>query len=72
VADVGGLPHHLRWCAAYSFIAPILTDQAGVPAPLVPLVLTGFGVGGSFVVGTILAGRFGDAHASLVTIPTPP
>jgi predicted MFS family arabinose efflux permease len=70
VADVGGLPHHLRWCAAYSFIAPILTDQAGVPAPLVPLVLTGFGVG-SFV-GTILAGRPGDAHASLVTILTPP
>lgn len=55
--------------AAYSFIAPILTDRAGVPAPLVPLVLTGFGVG-SFV-GTILAGRFGDAHASLVTILTP-
>jgi DHA1 family inner membrane transport protein len=55
--------------AAYSFIVPILTDQAGVPASLVPLVLTGFGVG-SFV-GTILAGRFGDARPGLVTILTP-
>jgi predicted MFS family arabinose efflux permease len=55
--------------AAYSFIAPILTDQAGVPASLVPLVLTGFGVG-SFI-GTILGGRFGDAHPGLVTILTP-
>ncbi|ANJ28482.1 MFS transporter [Agromyces aureus] len=55
--------------AAYSFVAPILTDQAGVPAALVPLVLTGFGVG-SFI-GTILGGRFGDAHPGLVTIVTP-
>ena len=55
--------------AAYSFISPILTDQAGVPASLVPLVLMGFGVG-SFI-GTILGGRFGDARPGLVTILTP-
>ncbi|MCI2956883.1 MFS transporter [Agromyces atrinae] len=55
--------------AAYSFIAPILTEQAGVPAALVPLVLTGFGVG-SFI-GAILGGRFGDAHPGIVTILTP-
>lgn len=55
--------------AAYSYISPILTDQAGVPAEMVPLVLTGFGVG-SFV-GTILGGRFGDAHPGVVTILTP-
>ncbi len=55
--------------AAYSFIAPVLTDQAGVPAALVPLVLTGFGIG-SFV-GTLVGGRLGDAHPHLVTIVTP-
>lgn len=55
--------------AAYSFISPILTDQAGVPAALVPLVLTGFGIG-SFI-GTLVGGRFGDAHPSLITILTP-
>jgi DHA1 family inner membrane transport protein len=55
--------------AAYSYIAPILIDQAAVPATLVPLVLTAFGVG-SFI-GTILAGRFGDTHPGLVTILTP-
>ncbi len=55
--------------AAYSFISPILTDQAGVPAAQVPLVLTGFGVGS--VIGTLLAGRFGDAHPSFITILTP-
>lgn len=55
--------------ATYSFIAPILIDQAGVSASLVPLVLTGFGVG-SFI-GTIIGGRLGDAHPHLVTIVTP-
>ena len=55
--------------AAYSYISPILTDQAGVPAAYVPWVLTGFGVG-SFV-GTLLGGRFGDDHPGAVTIVTP-
>lgn len=55
--------------AAYSFIAPILTDQAGVPSALIPLVLTGFGIG-SFI-GTLIGGRFGDGHPGLVTIITP-
>lgn len=55
--------------AAYSYISPILTDRAGVAPTLVPLVLTCFGIG-SFA-GTILAGRFGDAHPGLVTILTP-
>lgn len=55
--------------SAYSFISPILTEQAGVPGPLVPLVLTGFGVG-SFI-GTVLGGRFGDDRPGLVTIITP-
>lgn len=55
--------------AAYSFIAPILTDQAGVSAGLVPLVLAGFGIC-SFL-GTLLGGRLGDKHAHTVTIVTP-
>jgi DHA1 family inner membrane transport protein len=55
--------------AAYSFIAPILIDQAGVPAVQVPLVLTGFGIGS--VIGTLIAGRFGDAHPGPITIITP-
>lgn len=55
--------------AAYSYISPVLTDQAGVAPSLVPLVLTGFGVG-SFV-GTLLGGRFGDRHPGPVTILTP-
>lgn len=55
--------------ATYSFIAPILIDQAGVPAVLVPLVLTGFGIGN--FVGTIIGGRLGDTHPHLVTIVTP-
>jgi MFS transporter, DHA1 family, inner membrane transport protein len=55
--------------ATYSFIAPILIQQAGVSTSLVPLVLTGFGIG-SFV-GTIIAGRLGDTRPHLVTIVTP-
>ncbi|MFM1722365.1 MFS transporter [Rhodococcus sp. PAM 2766] len=55
--------------ATYSFIAPVLTDQAGVPSSLVPLVLTGFGIG-SFV-GTLTGGRLGDSHPHVVTIVTP-
>lgn len=55
--------------AAYSFVAPILTDQAGVPATFVPLVLAGFGIC-SFL-GTLLGGRLGDKHAYAVVIVTP-
>ncbi|HKT55449.1 MAG TPA: MFS transporter [Microbacterium sp.] len=55
--------------AAYSYIAPTLIDQAGIRPGLVPLVLTGFGVGS--LIGTLLGGRYGDAHPGLVTILTP-
>ncbi|WP_231291556.1 MFS transporter [Leucobacter chromiiresistens] len=55
--------------AAYSFIAPILTDRAGVPAALVPAVLAGFGIC-SFV-GTLLGGRLGDRHAHAVILIAP-
>ena len=81
-AELGGLRSGRLWLAllacltttggvlaAYSYISPMLTDQAGVPGGFVPLVLTGFGIG-SFI-GTILGGRFGDKRTSLVTILTP-
>ncbi|ROP65452.1 MFS transporter [Curtobacterium sp. PhB115] len=55
--------------SAYSYIAPVLTDRAGIAAGLVPVVLTAFGVG-SFI-GTLLGGRLGDARPGLVTIVTP-
>ncbi|MBJ8339288.1 MFS transporter [Antrihabitans sp. YC3-6] len=43
---------------AYSFISPLLTDRAGLPAVLVPLVLVGFGIGA--LAGTAIGGRLGD------------
>ena len=45
---------------AYTFIAPLLTDVAHVPAPLLPVILVIFGIG-SFI-GVTLGGRVGDAH----------
>ncbi|WP_051020660.1 MFS transporter [Nocardia araoensis] len=43
---------------AYSFISPLLTDRAGIPASLVALVLVGFGIGA--LAGTAAGGRVGD------------
>lgn len=43
---------------AYSYVTPLLTDRAGIPTALVPLVLVGFGIGA--LVGTMIGGRFGD------------
>ncbi|PZA19987.1 MFS transporter [Modestobacter versicolor] len=44
--------------AMYSYIAPIVTEEAGQPAGFVPVVLLAFGVGG--VLGTALGGRLAD------------
>lgn len=55
--------------AAYSYIAPLLTDRAGVPASFVPVVLTVFGVGS--LIGTLVGGRLGDRRPAAVTIVTP-
>jgi DHA1 family inner membrane transport protein len=55
--------------AAYSYISPLLIDQAGIPAGLVPLALTGFGIGS--LAGSIVGGRVGDAHPHLATIVAP-
>ena len=44
--------------AMYSYIAPIVTDEARRPAGFVPIVLLAFGSGG--VLGTALGGRLAD------------
>ncbi|WP_083898589.1 MFS transporter [Nocardia vinacea] len=43
---------------AYSYISPLLTDRAGIPVPMVPMALAGFGIGA--LAGTALGGRVGD------------
>jgi DHA1 family inner membrane transport protein len=44
--------------AAYSYVAPLLTDRAGVPAGAVSLILVGYGIGA--LIGTGIGGRLGD------------
>ena len=44
--------------ALYSYIAPVVTDVAGLSRGTVPLVLLAYGAGG--VVGTALGGRLAD------------
>ncbi|MEU6443183.1 MFS transporter [Streptomyces sp. NPDC047046] len=53
--------------AAYTYITPLLTDRAGIPAGAVPLVLIAYGIGA--LGGTILGGRMGD-HKPMVTTIT--
>ncbi|MEV7678742.1 Cmx/CmrA family chloramphenicol efflux MFS transporter [Streptomyces sp. NPDC088341] len=45
---------------AFSYLAPLLTDVAGLDSGWVPSVLGLFGVGA--LVGTALGGRYADAH----------
>ncbi|MFE2267512.1 MFS transporter [Streptomyces griseosporeus] len=53
--------------AAYTYITPLLTDRAGIPAGAVPLVLVAFGAGA--LGGTAIGGRFGDRRPMATTIP---
>jgi predicted MFS family arabinose efflux permease len=46
------------WIAVFSFVAPLLTDHAGISAAFVPLALVGFGIGA--LVGTNVGGHFAD------------
>ncbi|MEW2219346.1 Cmx/CmrA family chloramphenicol efflux MFS transporter [Streptomyces sp. NPDC006990] len=46
--------------AVFSYLAPLLTDVAGLPESWVPSVLALFGLGG--LIGTIIGGRIADAH----------
>ncbi|MBW8800791.1 MAG: MFS transporter [Streptomyces sp.] len=52
--------------ATYSYITPLLTDRAGIPAGAVPLVLVVFGLGA--LGGTAIGGRLGDHRPMLTTI----
>jgi predicted MFS family arabinose efflux permease len=52
--------------STYTYIAPLLTERAGLPEPLMPVVLIVFGVG-SFL-GVTIGGRLGDAHPHRATI----
>lgn len=51
----------------YTYVAPLLTDRAGLPEATIPLVMLGFGVGA--LVGTTLGGRLGDQHPYRVIVP---
>ncbi|MDJ1137507.1 MFS transporter [Streptomyces iconiensis] len=46
--------------ALFSYLAPLLTDVAGLPESYVPTVLGLFGLGG--LIGTVIGGRIADAH----------
>lgn len=46
--------------AAYSFISPLLTENTGLAASAVPLVLVGYGLGA--FVGTNVGGRLGTSR----------
>ncbi|MFE3741753.1 Cmx/CmrA family chloramphenicol efflux MFS transporter [Streptomyces sp. NPDC059134] len=51
---------------AFSYLAPLLTDVAGLDSGWVPTVLALFGIGA--LVGTALGGRYADAHLFTVLI----
>jgi DHA1 family inner membrane transport protein len=52
--------------ATYTYITPLLTDRAGIPAGAVPLVLVVFGLGA--LGGTAIGGRLGDRHPMATTL----
>lgn len=53
--------------AAYTYITPLLTDRAGIPAGAVPVVLIAYGIGA--LGGTTLGGRLSD-HKPMATAIT--
>ncbi|MFC9089257.1 MFS transporter [Nocardiopsis dassonvillei] len=55
--------------AAYSYVAPLLTERTGITSHLVPLVLAGFGAGS--LVGSVLGGRLGDTRPHTATVLAP-
>ncbi|MDV6287312.1 MFS transporter [Streptomyces sp. UP1A-1] len=52
--------------ATYTYITPLLTDRAGIPASAVPLVLIAFGIGA--LGGTAIGGQLGDHRPMVTTI----
>ncbi|MEU1804751.1 MFS transporter [Streptomyces sp. NPDC019937] len=53
--------------AAYSYVAPLLTDRAHLATALVPLALLGYGVGA--LAGTTVGGRLGDRRPYATLFP---
>ncbi|MEU4250183.1 MFS transporter [Amycolatopsis sp. NPDC026612] len=53
--------------ATYSYLTPLLTGRAGMPAAAVPLALIAFGAGA--LGGTTAGGRLGDRRPMATTIP---
>lgn len=55
--------------AAYSYFAPLLTDQSGFSPQTVPLLLAAFGIGP--LIGSLVGGRLSDwaPHATTVAAP---
>ncbi|WIX91765.1 MFS transporter [Amycolatopsis sp. DG1A-15b] len=52
--------------ATYSYLTPLLTGRAGIPAAVVPLALVAFGAGA--LGGTTAGGRLGDRRPMATTI----
>jgi DHA1 family inner membrane transport protein len=52
--------------AVYSYVAPLLTDRAGLPISAVSLILVGYGIGA--LAGTNIGGRLGDRRPLTVHI----
>ncbi|MFI6038169.1 MFS transporter [Streptomyces sp. NPDC051315] len=52
--------------ATYTYITPLLTERAGIPAGAVPLVLIAFGIGA--LSGTAIGGHLGDSRPMTTTI----
>ncbi|WP_125107155.1 MFS transporter [Gulosibacter massiliensis] len=46
------------YMTAFSYLSPLATDRAGIPAEALPLLFVAFGAGA--IIGTNLAGRFAD------------
>ena len=57
---LGALVNGATFCA-FTYLAPVVTESAGLPEGAVPAVLAVFGVGS--VAGVRVAGRYGDRHS---------
>ncbi|WP_226873520.1 aldo/keto reductase [Microbispora sitophila] len=78
--ELGALKHPRLWLvylaialvqggmmAAYSYVAPLLTERAGLATAVVPLAMLGYGVGA--LAGISFGGRLGDGQPYATLIP---
>lgn len=54
--------------STYSFIAPLITDSAGLSAIVIPFALMAFGVGA--LIGNVVGGRLGDTRPYATSFTT--